>query len=120
MRKRFIRRFKYGFDNAMSKGLLPLIGLLMLTTVTFIFLITLFISLFRWLPENESLSWGEIAWRALLRTLDAGTMASDAGLGFRTAMFAVTIFGVLLVATLIGIISNALSNRVEILYCDSC
>ena len=115
MRKRLISRFKYSFDNAMSKGLLPLIGLLTLFTVIFVALITMIVSLFHWLPDNAQPSFGEIAWRALLRTLDAGTMADDVGIPYRTAMFVVTIFGVILVATLIGIISNALSNRVEML-----
>ena len=115
MRKRLVGKFKYSFDNAMSRGLVPLIGLLTLFTVIFIALITLIVSLFHWLPDHQQPTFGEIAWLALLRTLDAGTMAGDAGLGFRAAMFVVTIFGVILVATLIGIISNALSNRVELL-----
>ena len=115
MRKRLIEKFKYSFDNAMSRGLLPLIGLLTLFTVVFVALITMIVSLFHWLPDHQQPSFGEIAWLALLRTLDAGTMAGDAGLGFRAAMFVVTIFGVILVATLIGIISNALSSRVELL-----
>lgn len=113
MAGKFAKRFRYSFDNAMSKGLLPLIGLLSLITAFFIVLITALVTIFGLFPAEEELSWGEVAWRSLLRTLDAGTMAQDSGLGFRIAMLAVTLFGVVLVAGLIGIISNALSSRID-------
>jgi ion channel POLLUX/CASTOR len=108
-----IKKFKYGFDNTMSKGLMPLIGLLTIFTLVFIVAITFFVSFFRLFPSHEDLTWGEVAWRSLLRTLDPGTMAGDDGLGFRAAMLLVTLFGVILVASLIGIISNSLSYRIE-------
>jgi Trk K+ transport system NAD-binding subunit len=73
------------------------------------------VSGFKLYPVQGKLSFGEIAWGALLRTLDPGTMGGDTGIGFRIAMLLVTLFGVVLVASLIGIISNALSSRIELL-----
>jgi Trk K+ transport system NAD-binding subunit len=99
----------------MSRGLLPLVSVLAIITLVFVFLITIVVSGFKLYPNGGKLTFGEIAWGSLLRTLDPGTMGSDTGIGFRIAMLLVTLFGVVLVASLIGIISNALSSRIELL-----
>jgi Trk K+ transport system NAD-binding subunit len=104
---------KYAFDNTMSKGLLPLIALLSLGTALFILLVSVVVAALKLFPEDEDLSLGEIIWASLLRTLDPGTMGQDSGTGFRAAMLAVTLFGIILVAALIGIISNALNSKLE-------
>jgi len=115
MLNRFLNRCRYVFDNMMSRGLLPLISLLAIITLIFVFLVSSVVSGFKLYPVQGKLSFGEIAWGALLRTLDPGTMGGDTGIGFRIAMLLVTLFGVVLVASLIGIISNALSSRIELL-----
>ena len=48
-----------------------------------------------------------------MRTLDAGTMGGDTGPGFRIVMLLVTIGGIFIVSTLIGILSNGLEERIE-------
>ena len=115
MLQRLLNRCKYAFDNMMSRGLLPLVSLLAMITVVFVLLVTVVVSGFKLYPNGGALTFGEIAWGSLLRTLDPGTMGSDTGIGFRVAMLLVTLFGVVLVASLIGIISNALSSRIELL-----
>jgi len=113
MLKRALDKFRYVFDNMMSRGLLPLISLLAMVTVVFIIVVSLVVATFNLFPLGESLTLGEVMWASLLRTLDPGTMANDTGIGFRAAMLLVTLFGVVLVASLIGIISNSLSSRIE-------
>jgi voltage-gated potassium channel Kch len=97
----------------MSRGLVPLIALLSTATFIFIVIVSLVVAIFELNPEGEKLSFGEVVWASLLRTLDPGTMGQDTGIGFRAAMLAVTLFGIILVAALIGIISNALNSRLE-------
>ena len=113
MPKKSFAKAKYAFDNTMSKGLLPLIALLSLGTAIFILLISVVVSFLKLFPEDQELGLGEVIWASLLRTLDPGTMGQDSGTGFRAAMLAVTLFGIILVAALIGIISNALNSRLE-------
>jgi voltage-gated potassium channel Kch len=97
----------------MSRGLVPLIALLSTATFIFIVVVSLIVAIFELNPEGEKLGFGEVLWASLLRTLDPGTMGQDTGIGFRAAMLAVTLFGIILVAALIGIISNALNSRLD-------
>ena len=113
MAKKSFVKAKYAFDNTMSKGLLPLIALLSLGTALFILLVSVVVASLKLFPEDQELSLGEIIWASLLRTLDPGTMGQDSGIGYRVAMLAVTLFGIILVAALIGIISNALNSKLE-------
>jgi hypothetical protein len=52
----------------------------------------------------------EAAWMSLMRTLDAGTMGGDAVWGFRIVMLLVTVGGIFIVSTLIGVLSNGLED----------
>lgn len=110
---RFGERVRYWFDNVMSRGLLGLIGLLGLTSLAFIAVVALIVVLFRLFPPDNDMSYPEAFWSSLLRTLDPGTMGGDQGAGYRIAMLIVTIGGLFLVASLIGIISNSFNERVE-------
>ncbi len=58
-------------------------------------------------------SLGENAWKILLRTLDPGTLADDAGWPFRLFMLGVTLVGILLFSALISILSAGLQVRIE-------
>lgn len=97
------QRLRYWFDGVMAKGTGALIGLLALLTVIFIFGIAAIVQIFGLFPvENDGpkpLDFAEVVWGNLLRAMDAGTMASDVGWGFRTLMFIVTLFGVLMLAS---------------------
>jgi voltage-gated potassium channel Kch len=48
-----------------------------------------------------------------MRTLDPGTMGGDDGVWYRFAMLVVTIGGLIVVASLIGVVSNAFDTKVE-------
>ena len=55
----------------------------------------------------------DILWGNLMRTLDPGTMGGDTGWAFRIFMLIITIGGLIIVASLIGIISGAFDSKVE-------
>jgi voltage-gated potassium channel Kch len=110
----FGERFRYWFDGVMSKGTIAIIGLLALVTVAFIAFIAAVVAIFRLGPEGDpEMSFPEAMWGSLMRTLDSGTMGGDAGTGYRVLMLIVTIGGVVVVASLIGIISGAFDSKVE-------
>ena len=70
--------------------------------------------LFHVAPQNsDSLSFFEAFWAILMRTLDAGSMAGDDGWTFRILMLFVTLGGIFIISSLIGVISNGLNSRLE-------
>ena len=55
----------------------------------------------------------EGVWASLLRTLDPGTMGDDEGWPFRIVALIVTLGGVFIVSTLIGLIATAMSQKLD-------
>ncbi len=110
----FKQKFQYWFDNYMSRGTIALIGGLAVLSLIIIFVAAAVIRVGALAMAGESApSFGEAAWMSLMRTLDAGTMGGDTGPGFRIVMLLVTIGGIFIVSTLIGILSNGLEERIE-------
>ena len=48
-----------------------------------------------------------------MRTLDAGTMGADQGWSFRFVMFGVTIGGILVISTLIGVLTSGIEGKMD-------
>lgn len=106
------QRAQYWFDNLMSKGTPAMILMLFLLSLAVILAAGTIISLFRITqPGNPPLSFGEAAWESLMRTLDSGTMGGDTGNGFRLMMLLVTLGGVFIVSSLIGVISSGVDSK---------
>jgi voltage-gated potassium channel Kch/K+/H+ antiporter YhaU regulatory subunit KhtT len=57
-------------------------------------------------------SWIENGWQSLLRVMDSGTMAGDVGWTERLLALLITLFGILVAGTLIGLIASAVEQRV--------
>lgn len=53
----------------------------------------------------------ESSWMSLLRTLDPGTMGQDEGWSRRIVALLVTIGGILIVSTLIGLVTSGIDGR---------
>lgn len=109
------QRFRYFFDNTMSKGTIALIAWLALVSFLLIWIAGLFLHLFGVAPagSEEPFSVWEGTWQSLLRTLDAGTGAGDQGLAFRWVSISVTMAGIFIISTLIGVISGGLESTIE-------
>jgi ion channel POLLUX/CASTOR len=109
-------KFRYWFDNVMAKGPLATIALLFVASVAFISVIGVLVTLLGFAPKGEDdqlQGLADVIWGNLMRTLDSGTMGGDTGWGFRIFMLIVTLGGVFLVASLIGIISGAFDGKIE-------
>jgi voltage-gated potassium channel Kch len=104
---------QYLFDNIMAAGTPAMIGMLVLLSLVIIVLAGAFLALTGISQDGQPLSFGEAAWEALMRTLDAGTMGGDTGLAFRLVMFAVTLGGVFIVSSLIGVLSTGVEAKLE-------
>ncbi|MEJ6492942.1 MAG: hypothetical protein QNL60_10845 [Flavobacteriales bacterium] len=109
------QKLRYRFDNTMSRGPGALILWLAILTVIMILITTIIVLIFRIFPEGESSSMevGETLWQTLMRAMDAGTVAGDSGWGFRLIMFLVTLGGIFILSTLIGILSSGIDERLQ-------
>jgi voltage-gated potassium channel Kch len=106
----FKHRMRYAFDNLTSKGPIAMIGMLFVLTVILVSIVTAFIVSTGVDPEGRGFL--GIAWAGLMRTLDAGTMGGDSGgPAFLLAMLAVTVGGIFVVGTLIGIITTGIDEK---------
>lgn len=111
------QRLRYAFDNTLSKGTPALIAWLAVVTIAFLGVASLLLVILGDVPHGEdgaSLSFTELMWHNLMRTLDAGTMGGDSGPAlYLLMMLIVTLGGVFIVGTLIGLISNGVGNQIE-------
>ena len=109
-----VARLRYRFDTAMSRG--TGIVILWLGGITFglVFIAALVLTVFGiGVNEDKTPSLLERFWQSLLRILDPGTFSGDAGWPLRITMLLVTLLGVLIGGSLIGLIVAAVDSKVE-------
>lgn len=111
------QRLRYAFDNTLSRGTPALIAWLAIVSIAFIALAAIALVITGAAPTAEGgarLGFFELMWHNLMRTLDAGTMGGDSGsLVYLLIMLTVTLGGVFIVGTLIGLISNGVGNQID-------
>jgi voltage-gated potassium channel Kch len=111
------QRLRYAFDNTLSRGTPALIAWLAILTIAFLAVASILLTLIGAAPHEEggaALSFPALMWHNLMRTLDAGTMGGDTGsVSYLLMMLVVTLGGVFIVGTLIGLISNGVGNQIE-------
>ncbi len=99
----------------MSKGTIALIGGLFALSVLVIVAISVVVTVSGTLRDNsetQGLDFLQVMWRSLLRTLDPGTMGGDVGsVPFLFAMLAVTLGGIFIISTLIGVLSSGIEGK---------
>jgi ion channel POLLUX/CASTOR len=110
----FTQKLRYKFDNLMSKGTIALIGWLGLLSLLLVTIGAIILTLSGFSQDDaESIGFIEAAWGSLMRTLDPGTMGGDTGWGFRLTMLGVTLGGIFIVSTLIGVLASGISNKLD-------
>jgi hypothetical protein len=105
---------RYRFDGLLARGTWAV--LLWLGIVTFAVVLTASFLLRRagvTLAGSEDAGWFEDFWQSMLRTLDTGTMASDSGWRQRLVALSVTVFGLLVLGTLIGVIASGVEAQID-------
>ncbi len=109
-------RARYRFDLALSRGPMVVIGYLGLVMLAIIVVAALVL----WASGIEGVNGGEPVsnpveafWQALLRVLDSGTFAGDSSWPSRILGLLITIAGIFLAGSLIGLIANAVDQQIE-------
>lgn len=105
-------KLRYWFDNMTSRGTGAMIAMLFMATMVLVAVVSAAVILSGSDPMARGFT--GVAWASLLRTLDPGTMGDDQGpVFFLLAMLTVTIGGLFVVGTLIGIITTGIESRLE-------
>jgi voltage-gated potassium channel Kch len=110
------QKLRYRFDTALSRGTSSLVVWLAAATLLLILVAGAILVIFRVEASTsggETLPMLEAAWQSLVRTLDPGVMGTDAGWRFRIVTLLVTLGGVLIVSTLIGLLANGISSKID-------
>jgi voltage-gated potassium channel Kch len=105
-------RLRYWFDNTMSKGPIALIAWLFLVSLLVIIVLSAVVVALHLDPDKRGFM--DVAWAGLMRTLDAGTMGGDTGSWtFLLMMLLITLAGIFIVSTLIGILTTGIEQRLD-------
>lgn len=108
---------RYRFDDVMSRGTAALIAWLGILTLVMVFGMAMVLVGAGMLPKREDGSMPslmEAAWMCLMRSMDAGTLGGDSGSwSYLIAMLFVTMGGIFIVSTLIGILTSGIEARIE-------
>jgi voltage-gated potassium channel Kch len=116
MRKVTLRdRFRYSFDNIMSSGPAALIGLLFVLTVSLVIVFSLFVLLTGTGPAADSGSQPgllDLMWSGFKHTLATSLLGMDRGSAlYQLAALAVTLGGIFIVGSLIGVLSSGIQGK---------
>jgi voltage-gated potassium channel Kch len=105
-------RLRYWFDNTMSRGPVALIAWLFLVSVLVIAVLSGVVVALGLDPDRRGFI--QVAWAGLMRTLDAGTMGGDEGSWtFLLVMLLITLAGIFIVSTLIGILTTGIEAKLD-------
>ena len=104
-------RLRYRFDEFMGRGTIALILGLFVVSAVLIVSVALLVSV-SGLATDQDLDFPTLLRFGLLRTLDPGTMGGDQGTaGFLLSMFVITLGGIFVISTLIGILNTGLEAK---------
>jgi len=111
---------RYRFDLALSRGPLTVIGYLGLIMLVIILVSATLLSVLHLTgitvdgsDTTKPLNFGEAFWQSLLRVLDSGTFASDNDWPTRVVALFVTLCGIFLAGSLIGLIATAVDQKIS-------
>jgi voltage-gated potassium channel Kch len=113
-------RLRYAFDKSLSGGTISLIGWLGLASLLIVLLATAILLVTGIGPAAaegqdapQALNFIEAFWQSLMRSIDPGTLAGDAGWSYRVLMLIITVGGIFIVSLLISVLSNGLQSKLD-------
>jgi voltage-gated potassium channel Kch len=110
---------RYRFDLTLSRGTGALIGWLAVVTLAFVIVTGALLTIVARSIGNDEATSGsgdgvlEGAWDSLMRTLDPGTVTGDDGWTWRAASLFITLVGIFIFSTLIGLIASVIDRTIE-------
>ncbi|MBC6399731.1 MAG: NAD-binding protein [Ekhidna sp.] len=113
----FTDKLKYKFDNFVSQGTISMIKGLGVITLIVITLFGGFLLALGLHPDHEdNFNIFESVWVNLTHALDPGVLGNhDENWPFRIFMLLTTVLGLVIISTLIGLVSNGILTKLEVL-----
>ncbi|MFK7953169.1 MAG: hypothetical protein AB8B73_10005 [Ekhidna sp.] len=113
----FSDKLKYRFDSFVSQGTLSMIKGLGVISFILIALFGIMLLAFGLHPDHENnFNVFESMWVNMTHMLDPGVLGNhDENWPFRTFMFLTTVIGLVIISTLIGLVSNGILTKLEVL-----
>jgi len=110
----FKQKAKYFFDNTLSRGTASIIiWLAIITLLVMIVFGVIYTVTGINMEGEEGMGFFEALWQSFLRSIDPGTMAGDTGWVFRIIGLLITIGGIFILSTLIGVLTTSLDEKLE-------
>ncbi len=110
----FKQKLRYYFDNTLSRGTSSIIMWLAILSLLVIIVFGVIYAVSGINMEGEKgMNFFEAMWQTLLRSIDPGTMAGDTGWVFRFVGLLITIGGIFILSTLIGVLTTSLDEKME-------
>lgn len=110
----FKEKLRYAFDNTMTSGTLSLIVWLGILSLLVVIIAAVIIIITGITPiDNPQISFFEACWQSMMRAMDSGTVAGDIGWKFRAIMLVVTLGGIFILSTLIGVLTSGIQTKME-------
>ena len=116
-RRRTVRaRLRYRFDQALSRGPVVIVGWLGLVTTAIILVAAVAYTLFQFTGiegEEGKLGFADALWHSVLRVLGLTDITPDSGNLTRVVGVLVSLIGIFVAGSLIGLIASAVDQRIE-------
>jgi len=110
----FKEKYRYKFDNLMSKGPGAMIGLLGVLSLITVIIAGFVYWGFKLTSEGEDpMNIAEGFWQGLMRAMDPGTVAGDIDWVFRLFGLLITLSGIFILSTLIGILGSGIESKLD-------
>ncbi len=111
----FAKKLRYRFDTALAKGPWVVVGWLGLLTLMIILVSAVILTLtgLSGVAGGKSLGPFEAFWQSLLRVLDSGSFAGDTNWWTRILTLLVTLAGIFIAGSLIGLIATTVDQNIE-------
>lgn len=110
-------RFRYTFDALIARGAWVLLFWHLIASLAAVVAISLMVAALGMTPVDEqstAIGFGELVWLVLMHAIDPGTVTGDEGGGaWRAIMLVATIFGILLVGSLVAVLVESVANRFD-------
>lgn len=109
------KKLRYRFDTALAKGPWVVVGWLGLLTLFIILVSATVLTLtgLSGISGGKSLGPFEAFWQSLLRVLDSGSFAGDTNWWTRILTLLVTLAGIFIAGSLIGLIATTVDQNIE-------
>ncbi len=121
-KSKIVKLIRYNFDNLMSKGTIAPLILLVVSSFLFLLVLSIVIMYFNGIPSthingldnSNNPNIFDTLYVTFLRMLDPGVVSADTGeKRFSFFMIIATLFGLVMVSTLIAIINNGVISKIK-------